>query len=650
MQFQSHASGDVRFGPDGFLYASTGDGASFDTQDFGQGGNPCGDPTNEGGSLRSQDYRTNGDALGLNGAVWRIDPATGQAPNGTTSNADRIVLYGQRNPWRLTFRPGTTELWSADVGGSEWEEINRTDVSGGVPRNLGWPCYEGKVGASTRQAQWDDLNKPVCEALYAEGTAAVQAPAFSYPTRGALLTPQEKCQSTTSSVSGVAFAPATSNYPPSMQGSLFFSDFARTCIWRLGKKPNGDPDPAQVVPFVQNAATPVALQVGPDGDLFYVDYGIVDGVVTAQAGAVHRITYQDPAPVAKITANRLSGQLKKTYRFSAAGTKDPNKRPLTYAWDLDGNGTFETSTGASPRASRKYAAKVNVDVSVRATNSIGRAATASMTVYPGNRAPYFTKVSPKRSLTWRVGQKVRFKATAKDKDQKLGKAAYTWSLSIRHCPKTCHTHPIDQWQRTRRGFFRAPDHEHPSHLLLDAAVTDARGQTVHKTVRIDPKTVPITFTTRPAGLRLNAGGARGRGPFTRTFIVGGVLTASAAKEQRRRGVTYRFRGWSDRGAASHELVAPRRPTTLVAKYKATEAQVRVRTSPSRLDVLVDGERSAGFRGSVRVGRTVTLTAPRKQRRDGRTWVFVRWTDGGARTHRVVVGAQRLDVKAVYRRS
>ena len=58
IQFPSHSIGTVMFGPEGALYVSGGDGASFTQTDHGQiGGNPCGDPTGEGGALRSQDVR-----------------------------------------------------------------------------------------------------------------------------------------------------------------------------------------------------------------------------------------------------------------------------------------------------------------------------------------------------------------------------------------------------------------------------------------------------------------------------------------------------------------------------------------------------------------------------------------------------------------
>ena len=76
-QYPSHSVGSVEFGRDGALYASAGDGASFNFVDWGQDGaplNPCGDPpggvgatltppTAEGGALRSQDLRTAGDPV-----------------------------------------------------------------------------------------------------------------------------------------------------------------------------------------------------------------------------------------------------------------------------------------------------------------------------------------------------------------------------------------------------------------------------------------------------------------------------------------------------------------------------------------------------------------------------------------------------------
>src|SRR5256886_7473739 len=135
----NHTVGMVKFGSDGSLYASAGDGATYQYAEWGQTGNTCGDPpgpaganltppTAEGGSVRAQDLRTSGDPFGLHGAIIRVNPDTGAAmPDSPQAgnpdpNVQRIVAYGMRNPFRLTVRPATNELWIGDVGWGTHEE------------------------------------------------------------------------------------------------------------------------------------------------------------------------------------------------------------------------------------------------------------------------------------------------------------------------------------------------------------------------------------------------------------------------------------------------------------------------------------------------------------------------------------------------
>src|SRR5262245_17022465 len=195
-QYPSHSIGTVEFGPDGALYAGGGDGASFVFADYGQDGNPlnpCGDPpggvggvqtppTAEGGALRAQDARTSGDPQTLDGTIIRVDPTTGAGmpdnpfASSTDQNKRRIIAYGMRNPFRFTFRPGSSELWVGDVGWGSYEEINRIMTpSDSVVENFGWPCY----GGPSRQGQYESANLSICQNLYADPNADTK-PYFSY--------------------------------------------------------------------------------------------------------------------------------------------------------------------------------------------------------------------------------------------------------------------------------------------------------------------------------------------------------------------------------------------------------------------------------------------------------------------------------------
>ena len=109
------------------------------------------------------------DPLGIDGTIFRLHPDTPLTPTQATAG-QWLVAMGQRNPWRLTFRQGKEQLWSVDVGSSNWEEINYLlDAPTTGLINRGWPCYEGTTGLSLRNAAWDALDKPICEELYAEG-------------------------------------------------------------------------------------------------------------------------------------------------------------------------------------------------------------------------------------------------------------------------------------------------------------------------------------------------------------------------------------------------------------------------------------------------------------------------------------------------
>ena len=126
---QNHNGGQLQFGPDDLLYASTGDGGS-------------------GGAPNAQNLGS------LLGKIIRIDPeASGPSsytvpatnPFVGVDGADEIWSYGLRNPWRFSFDRSTGALLVADVGQNTWEEVNYEPIAAGAGRadNFGWRCREG---------------------------------------------------------------------------------------------------------------------------------------------------------------------------------------------------------------------------------------------------------------------------------------------------------------------------------------------------------------------------------------------------------------------------------------------------------------------------------------------------------------------------
>ncbi|MCB9850868.1 MAG: PQQ-dependent sugar dehydrogenase [Phycisphaerales bacterium] len=290
-QYSSHSAGDLRFGPDGMLYAGHGEGANFQMADTGGlGGNPCGDPPKEGGALRAQDILTPGDPVSLHGSIIRLHPITGMPLSdsplfgGADSNDDYIVAHGFRNPYRFTFRPGTSEIWIGDVGWNTWEEINRLiDPVGAPVENFGWPCYEG----SAPQPSYAAKHVPICEGLYANG--GVTAPFYKY----------QHTNPSGNAITGITFYDGAT-FPAEYDGALFFADYNEGTIHIMYPDANGVPDPGTLEVFA-SGLLPVDLEIGPDGSLYHIFF------TRSGPTTIHRIRYSPPDRSAAVLVDCMNG-------------------------------------------------------------------------------------------------------------------------------------------------------------------------------------------------------------------------------------------------------------------------------------------------------------------------------------------------------
>jgi glucose/arabinose dehydrogenase len=564
-QFPSHNIGDLAFGPDGALYASAGEGANFNLEDYGQiGQNPCADPSGLGGALRAQSVLTGRRPTSTDGAILRVDPETGAAlPSnplvGGTPDADRIIAFGLRNPFRFNFRPGTQELWIADVGWDTTEEINRIpNAAGTTVENFGWPCYEGTAQAPSYSTL------PFCAGLYSKAASVgvVTGPYFSYQHGAPPGPPCTDC--TGAAVTGVVFYNANL-YPDNYRGALFFCDYARRQIWAMPKGANGDPDASHIITINDNAPDPVTLQTGPGGDIFYVNHGGDLGI-----GDVRRIfASANRVPTAVAAADVTSGHSPLTVHFNASGSTDPDGRIVSYSWDLDGDGKLGDS--ASPTPTFTYTKSGVYRVQLRVTDDAGLTGTSSLQILVDRSAPQTSITSPDPSLTWSVGDVITFTGAATNPDDPskspLPASAYSWSVVLMHCPSDCHAHSLQDFVGVTSGKITAPDHEYPSYLQLRLTVTDSSGLSSSTTIKLQPKTTYLRFESEPPGLSVAVGALSHVAPFELRVIDGSLHSISVPAVQNLDGAPYGFLGWSDRGAASHEV----RATDALATYKASFA-------------------------------------------------------------------------------
>ncbi len=587
-QFSSHSIGALGFGPEGALFASGGEGASFISSDYGQFGwphkNQCGDPPGgegltppsaEGGSLRSQDLLTpsnplnpTADPTGLSGTLIRIDPDTGEGwpgnPMATSQdpNERRIVAFGFRNPFRFAIDPRSNEVYVNNVGNGTDEEIDRVPVGAGTAYNSGWPCFEGP----DRNPGFESLDLGLCQGLYNQPHSTVEP--FYYYSHASGVSPDDPCPTYNgSAITGSTFYEAGA-FPSEYDNALFFADSVRGCIYVMEADSDGDPNPLTTHTFLGEGGpyTGADLQVGPDGALYYLSLYGDEGL--------HRISYDLHAPVARLTADRYSGPASPQHplevQLDAGTSTDPDGEALTYEWDLDENGVYEIQNGG-PTQTAEFTAVEDAKVYVRVKDESGESSIAVARIYAGDTPPQVKITSPAESLTWEVGQPIGFAGSAKAQEgtgATIPTAQLYWRTTLLHCPGgvgNCHAHPLAVYPAVGAGELTAPDHDYPSKIRISLTATDSRGLSATKTIELAPKTALLQIASDPPGIPLTASNVSGPAPFPLTAIKGDNATLAAPLTAEIDGVVYDFEKWSDAGARVHSVVASG-PETYTAIY------------------------------------------------------------------------------------
>ncbi|WP_460934405.1 PQQ-dependent sugar dehydrogenase [Spirosoma humi] len=224
--YANHNGGKVLFGPDGFLYVSTGDGGSG------------GDPQNNGQNKSS-----------WLGKILRVDvnstekghygiPADNPFKGNDKGYREELFAYGLRNPWRISF-DDEGRLWAGDVGQNTIEEVDIITKGG----NYGWRIKEANAdfNAKDNAVNEAELIPPVYQYSHNKGDVSITG--------------------------GVVYRGSAN---PSLRGKYIFADYASGRVWAL--TPNGT-KPAAAQELMAQAGAISAFGEDQKKEIYLCDLG-----------------------------------------------------------------------------------------------------------------------------------------------------------------------------------------------------------------------------------------------------------------------------------------------------------------------------------------------------------------------------------------
>ncbi|MGP4113711.1 ThuA domain-containing protein [Streptomyces sp. 4N509B] len=434
-----HTGGSIEFGPDGTLYLGTGDDVAPNLDPAWQGYAPL---DWRAGQEMQDAARTAGNTNDLRGKILRIQPTDGGGytipegnlfPEGTQDTRPEIYAMGFRNPFRFTVDPATGDVYMADYGPDRRGTTDNRGPAGmgefnvvTEPGNYGWPfCHgdnqpyapynpdTGQVGPkfdcanlvnesphNTGLTQLPPVQMP--EVWYGYDTSA------DFPELGA---------GGIAPMAGPVYRfdpdnPSTTKFPQSFDGAAFFGEWERNYLKEF--RFDGGGGLASVNDFMPGTTftKPMDMTFGPDGALYLLEWGSSFGGGNNDSG-LYRIDYGGAAgqPVAHASASVTSGPAPLEVAFSSEGSEDPDGGQLTYEWDFDGDGTFD-STEAHP--THTYEVAGDVTAQLRVTDPDGLTAFDNLGITVGNTAPTVTLEIPVNGTVIDFGDQIPYEVTVTD--------------------------------------------------------------------------------------------------------------------------------------------------------------------------------------------------------------------------------------------
>ncbi|MBD8870412.1 ThuA domain-containing protein [Nocardioides donggukensis] len=430
-----HAGGAMEFDNDGNLYIATGD----NTNPFASDGYA---PIDERDGRSAWDaQRTSANTDNLNGKVLRITPTADGGydipegnlfAEGVAKTRPEIYAMGFRNPFRIGLNEQTGKLLVADYGPDAGSANANRGPDGRVEWNIlsepgfyGWPyCVSDNVAYNDRDFAAGtsggkfDCSAPVNDSPNNTGLTELPAAIPSTVWQGKSSTGVPEIGGSGAPMTSGTYAydaelDSERKWPAYFDGKAIWADWNNSRLFTVQLNEAGT-DYTDVNRFLPDLpmTRPHALQFGPDGALYMIEWGSGFGGNNADSG-IYRIDYVqgNRAPIARATADRTSGPAPLEVAFDSAGSRDPDGTPVTFAWDFDGDGSTD-STEATP--THTYTEVGNYTARLTVTDEDGRTAVSNIDIVVGNTAPEVELVLPVDGGFFEFGDTMKYEVVVTD--------------------------------------------------------------------------------------------------------------------------------------------------------------------------------------------------------------------------------------------